>query len=237
MAMQMLPSAMTHMNCNVQGQAVAQATPLRTQFAGQRQLKRAAVRAAQKSLRASARKQGLQICNAVSEILEFDTKVFEKEKVDFAGVEEFIYRGGRDKYKMLPQAFKGAQVYQNMQYIVVIHQRVTPSLAQLVADAALHATTVQDRSQTNGVAAADIKKVGVLGWGSQAPAQAQNLRDSFAEAKMDVKVSIGLRKGSKSADEARQCGFTEEDGTLGDVLDVVGDSDLVILLISDAAQV
>lgn len=87
------------------------------------------------------------------------------------------------------------------------------------------------------VAAADIKKVGVLGWGSQAPAQAQNLRDSFAEAKMDVKVSIGLRKGSKSADEARQCGFTEEDGTLGDVLDVVGDSDLVILLISDAAQV
>ena len=89
----------------------------------------------------------------------------------------------------------------------------------------------------NGVAAADIKKVGVIGWGSQAPAQAQNLRDSFAEAKMDVKVSIGLRKGSKSADEARQCGFTEEDGSLADVLDVVGDSDLVILLISDAAQV
>lgn len=54
---------------------------------------------------------------------------------------------------------------------------------------------------------------------------------------MDVKVSIGLRQGSKSADEARQCGFTEDNGTLGDVLDVVGDSDLVILLISDAAQV
>lgn len=84
---------------------------------------------------------------------------------------------------------------------------------------------------------ADIKKVGVLGWGSQAPAQAQNLRDSFAEANMDVKVSIGLRKGSKSAEEARQCGFTEEQGTLGDVFDVVGESDLVILLISDAAQV
>ena len=84
---------------------------------------------------------------------------------------------------------------------------------------------------------ADIKKVGVLGWGSQAPAQAQNLRDSFAEANMDVKVTIGLRQGSKSAEEAKQCGFTEEDGTLGEVLDVVGDSDLVILLISDAAQV
>ena len=89
----------------------------------------------------------------------------------------------------------------------------------------------------DNVAAADIKKVGVIGWGSQAPAQAQNLRDSFAEANMDVKVSIGLRQGSKSAEEARQCGFTEDEGTLGDVLDVVGDSDLVILLISDAAQV
>lgn len=84
---------------------------------------------------------------------------------------------------------------------------------------------------------AGIKKVGVLGWGSQAPAQAQNLRDSFAEADMDVKVTIGLRKGSKSAEEAKQCGFTEEKGTLGEVLDVVADSDLVILLISDAAQV
>ena len=84
---------------------------------------------------------------------------------------------------------------------------------------------------------AGIEKVGVLGWGSQAPAQAQNLRDSFAEADMDVKVTIGLRKGSKSAEEAKQCGFTEEQGTLGEVLDVVGDSDLVILLISDAAQV
>lgn len=84
---------------------------------------------------------------------------------------------------------------------------------------------------------AGIKKVGVIGWGSQAPAQAQNLRDSFAEADMDVKVTIGLRKGSKSAEEAKQCGFTEEQGTLGEVIDVVGDSDLVILLISDAAQV
>ncbi|DBB07086.1 TPA: hypothetical protein ACH3X1_011669 [Trebouxia sp. C0004] len=186
--MHTLPSAMAHMGCNVQTQAVAQTTPLRTQFAGSRQLRRAVVRAAQRSLKTSGRKQSLQIRNAVKELLEFDTKVFEKEKVDFAGAEEFIYRGGRDKYKLLPQAFKG------------------------------------------------IKKVGVLGWGSQAPAQAQNLRDSFAEADMDVQVTIGLRKGSKSAEEAKQCGFTEEQGTLGEVLDVVGDSDLVILLISDAAQ-
>ena len=95
------------MNCNVQAHAIAQSTPLRTQFAGSRQLRRAAVRAAQRSLKTSARKQSLQIRNAVKELLEFDTKVFQKEKVDFAGAEEFIYRGGRDKYKLLPQAFKG----------------------------------------------------------------------------------------------------------------------------------
>jgi len=38
-----------------------------------------------------------------------------------------------------------------------------------------------------------IKQIGVIGWGSQGPAQAQNLRDSLAEAKSDIKVKIGLR--------------------------------------------
>jgi ketol-acid reductoisomerase len=50
-------------------------------------------------------------------------------------------------------------------------------------------------------------------------------------------VSIGLRKGSPSEAEARACGFTEEAGTLGEVFDVIAESDLVILLISDGAQV
>lgn len=97
-------------------------------------------------------------------------------------------RGGRDKFSLLPEAFKG------------------------------------------------VKQVGVIGWGSQAPAQAQNLRDSFAEAGMDVKVTIGLRPNSPSCEEARQVGFTEEDGTLGEVFDVISKSDMVVLLISDAAQ-
>ena len=57
------------------------------------------------------------------------------------------------------------------------------------------------------------------------------------EAGIDIKVSIGLRGGSKSAEEARQCGFTEQEGTLGEVFDVTSQSDLVVLLISDAAQV
>ena len=81
-----------------------------------------------------------------------------------------------------------------------------------------------------------IEKIGVIGWGSQAPAQAQNLKDSLAEAGALTTVSIGLRPGSSSFAEAKECGFSEEDGTLGEMFDVIKQSDLVILLISDAAQ-
>lgn len=81
-----------------------------------------------------------------------------------------------------------------------------------------------------------ISSIGVIGWGSQAPAQAQNLRDSLNESGTSVTVSIGLREGSSSFAEAREVGFSEEDGTLGEMFDVIGKSDLVILLISDAAQ-
>lgn len=80
-----------------------------------------------------------------------------------------------------------------------------------------------------------IKNVGVIGWGSQGPAQAQNLRDSFADAGVDCKVIIGLREGSSSMDLARSAGFTEESGTLGEMYNVIAKSDMVILLISDAA--
>jgi len=81
-----------------------------------------------------------------------------------------------------------------------------------------------------------IERVGVIGWGSQAPAQAQNLQDSLKEAGSDIKVTIGLREGSSSMDEAREVGFNEEDDTLGEMYEVIGKSDLVMLLISDAAQ-
>ncbi|KAJ3685321.1 hypothetical protein LUZ61_014485 [Rhynchospora tenuis] len=120
--------------------------------------------------------------------LDFDSKVFKKEKVSLAGHDEYIVRGGRDLFPLLPDAFKG------------------------------------------------IKQIGVIGWGSQGPAQAQNLRDSLAEAKSDIVVKIGLRKGSRSFNEARAAGFTEESGTLGDIWETISGSDLVLLLISDAAQ-
>ena len=79
-----------------------------------------------------------------------------------------------------------------------------------------------------------ISQIGVIGWGSQGPAQAQNLRDSLEAT--DIVVKIGLRPGSDSADAARAVGFTEESGTLGEIYEVIGESDLVLFLISDAAQ-
>jgi len=126
------------------------------------------------------------VCKAVH--LDFNAKVFEKELVKFANTEEYIVRGGRDKFPKLKQAFSG------------------------------------------------IKQIGVIGWGSQAPAQAQNLRDSIQAAGIDTKVTIGLRPDSPSWTEAEAVGFKRADGTLGEVFDVVAKSDLVILLISDAAQ-
>ncbi|MCK5437737.1 MAG: ketol-acid reductoisomerase, partial [Desulfobulbaceae bacterium] len=79
-----------------------------------------------------------------------------------------------------------------------------------------------------------INQIGVIGWGSQGPAQAQNLRDSLEGT--DVKVKIGLRANSSSMADAKKAGFTEESGTMGEMYQVIGESDMVILLISDAAQ-
>ena len=52
---------------------------------------------------------------------------------------------------------------------------------------------------------AGIKQIGVIGWGSQGPAQAQNLRDSLEGT--GIKVKVGLRAGSGSMDEARKAGL------------------------------
>lgn len=79
-----------------------------------------------------------------------------------------------------------------------------------------------------------INQIGVIGWGSQGPAQAQNLRDSLQGT--DIRVCVGLRSGSASWAKAQAAGFTEADRTLGEMFDVVRSSELVLLLISDAAQ-
>src|SRR5438876_9550943 len=92
----------------------------------------------------------------------------------------------------------------------------------------------RDRFALLPKAFAGIKQIGVIGWGSQGPAQAQNLRDSLAGT--GIKVKVGLRAGSASMAEARKADFTEENGTLGEMFAVVKESDLTLLLISDAAQ-
>ena len=79
-----------------------------------------------------------------------------------------------------------------------------------------------------------IKQIGVIGWGSQGPAQAQNLRESLEGT--TIRVKVGLRHNSGSAREAQEAGFTEANGTLGEMYDVIRESDMVLLLIADAAQ-
>jgi ketol-acid reductoisomerase len=78
-----------------------------------------------------------------------------------------------------------------------------------------------------------INQIAVIGWGPQGSAQAQNLRDSLDGR---LKVVVGLRDNSSSFAGARAAGFTEADGTLGEMFEVIAASDMVLLLISDAAQ-
>jgi ketol-acid reductoisomerase len=80
-----------------------------------------------------------------------------------------------------------------------------------------------------------VERIGVIGWGPQGRAQALNLRESLAAA--PVTVAVGLRSGSASLADARAEGFSEAAGTIGEMYDVVATSDLVILLIADAALV
>ncbi len=76
---------------------------------------------------------------------------------------------------------------------------------------------------------AQISQIGVIGWGSQGPAQAQNLRDSLEGS--GIKVKVGLREGSSSWQKAQEAGLE-----VGEMYSVLSESDLNILLISDAAQ-
>lgn len=78
-----------------------------------------------------------------------------------------------------------------------------------------------------------VERIGVIGWGPQGRAQAMNLRDSLRGT--GITVAVGLRPGSPSWAAAEAAGFSEAAGTLGDLLDVAASSDLVLLLISDAA--
>src|SRR5580704_11205224 len=115
----------------------------------------------------------------------FNSMVFQKEKIVLGGTEEWIVRGGRHLFPLLPKAFAG------------------------------------------------IRQIGVIGWSSQGPAQAQNLRESLAGS--GIRVKVGLRSDSHSVPNVEKAGFTKENGTLGEMYDVIRESDMALLLISDAA--
>src|ERR1700726_226873 len=97
--------------------------------------------------------------------MPFSSNIFPMEKITLGGTEEWIVRGGRDLFPLLPKAFAG------------------------------------------------IRQIGVIGWSSQGPAQAQNLRESLQGS--GIRVKVGLRKGSGSMAGAEKAGFTEANGTLG----------------------
>ncbi len=92
--------------------------------------------------------------------MNFESKIFTKEKISLSGTEEYIVRGGRNLFPLLPRAFEG------------------------------------------------VKQIGFIGWGSQGPAQSQNLRDSLEGSSIVVK--IGLREGSSSIPKAEAAGFTKK---------------------------
>ena len=118
--------------------------------------------------------------------MQFNTDIFSKEKISLAGREEYIVRGKRSLFGLLPKAFEG------------------------------------------------VKQIGVIGWSSQGPAQARNLRDSLAGT--GIRVKVGLRADSPSIASAESVGFSRADGTLGEMYQVIAESDLVLLLIADGAQ-
>lgn len=92
----------------------------------------------------------------------------------------------------------------------------------------------RDKFPLLAAAFGNTKVIGVIGWGSQGPAQAPNLDESLEGT--DIKVMVGLQEGSSSFEKAAEAGFMASIGNAGEMYEVIGKSDLVLLLIKDAAQ-
>jgi ketol-acid reductoisomerase len=88
-----------------------------------------------------------------------------------------------------------------------------------------------------GEALGDMGQIAVIGWSSQAPAQALNLKESLAAAGADTRVVVGLRSGSASRPQAEVAGFSEADGTLTTVEKAIKRAGMSLLLIADSALV
>src|ERR1700756_5688184 len=73
-----------------------------------------------------------------------------------------------------------------------------------------------------------IRQIGVIGWSSQGAAPAQKPRGALEGS--GIRVKVGLREGSSSMQQAAAVGFTVESGTLGEMYDVIRESDMALLL-------
>ena len=77
-----------------------------------------------------------------------------------------------------------------------------------------------------------VDRIAIMGWSSQGPAHAQNIRDTITKHGLDIEVVVGLREDSTSREAAQALGFTvvssEEAAQTGDILS---------MLISDSGQV
>lgn len=96
--------------------------------------------------------------------------------------------------------------------------------------------TIFDSSNINAeqlvVALKDVRRIVIIGWSSQGPAHAQNIRDTIEKHGLSIEVVVGLQEDSKSRQLAMDLGFTviscEEAAETGDI---------VSMLISDSGQV
>jgi ketol-acid reductoisomerase len=82
---------------------------------------------------------------------------------------------------------------------------------------------------------AGISEILVIGYKSQGPAHANNLRSSVKEAGLNTVVRVALRTGSESRKDAERDGFTEANGTLVAPEAGIPKAGLVIMLIADGA--
>ncbi|MCA9323492.1 ketol-acid reductoisomerase [Candidatus Saccharibacteria bacterium] len=83
----------------------------------------------------------------------------------------------------------------------------------------------------------DVAQVAIIGYKSQGPAHAQNLRESLAAAGSDTRVVVGLREGSETRAIAESDGFTVENGTLMTPEQAMKGAGVVTMLIEDSAMV
>ena len=81
----------------------------------------------------------------------------------------------------------------------------------------------------------NIKQIGIIGWGSQAPSQVQNLNDTLRSIQSDIKIKVGLRENSSSWEKVINTQGLSSDN-VGEISEVLRESDMNIILISDYAQ-